>query len=126
MYFADPNGNHDFIIGKDPYYSGPMYYFMKKGTPYQSDFNIRLLALSENGIMSHLMDIFRNDNKKNGRKLAKILNRTSRPKPNEVLTNENLIGAYILTGSMIGVSLVCLILECIFKPKGRKNTKSGE
>ena len=125
MHFADQDGNHDFIIGKDPVYSEHMHYFMKKGTLYQSDFNVILSILNQNGILAHLIQNWRKKAKNEGRNLARIQNRTSRPKPDEILTNENLIGAYILSGIMIGVSVVCLILECIFKPKGRKKHETS-
>ena len=120
LHFADQNGDHDFIIGKEPYYSAHTYFFMKKATLYQSDFNMHLLKLCQNGLMSHFIEKTRDQNKKNGRKLAKMQNRPFRLKHNEILTNENLFGTYILTGGMIGVSFLCLILENFFKPENKR------
>ena len=109
-YYIDLNGIHDFHISKESYSLSYLSIFLKKGSLYWEEFNLRMMKMWESGIIQNFHDIDKFENKRHGLKKARKENKQP-PPLFEPLTLADMTGGFFLLGSGFVVCLTVLILE---------------
>ena len=118
LKFADLDGNHEFHYGKKPVREISTMFYLPKHAVYNKDLTLKLLKLTQNGILQYLKRKSLEDFYINARKMAKKENRKPKTYVKEGVHMKHMTGCFIFIGIGYVLSVLVLggeILHCIIR-----------